>query len=196
MRDRDVRGALYDRLHAEHAAVLPQTRFVDELDLCGRVRVDVAVVNGELAGYELKSARDTLQRLPQQVAVYSRVLDRATAVVAERHLSHARETLPVWWGVIVATVAGGPLALHTERVASPNPAIDPTALVQLLWRDEVLDYLAMRGLDHGVRGASRARLWDRLARSVPLDELRLLVRERLKIRTGWRSAPPRAVGDA
>jgi hypothetical protein len=40
----------------------------------GEVRVDVAVINGELHGYEIKSERDTLERLPRQVKAYSAVL--------------------------------------------------------------------------------------------------------------------------
>ncbi len=98
MRDGDVRSALRGYLRERHASDSAETRFIDELDLCGQVRVDVAVLNGTLAGYELKSAHDTLQRLPVQVDVYSKVLDMATVVLAERHLQRALPMLPAWWG--------------------------------------------------------------------------------------------------
>lgn len=183
-------------LRAHHAAELDQTRFVDELDLCGQVRVDVAVLNGDLAGYELKSARDTLQRLPTQVAVYSKVLDRASLVVAETHLAHARAIIPEWWGLLVASNVGDKLCLEREREPLLNPAIDPSALVQLLWRDEALAALERRGLDTGLRNKSRALLWRALAKGLPLQELRQLVREQLKDRAGWRPDRPRPRGDA
>ena len=65
----------------------PQTLIVEELGIRqGAARVDVAVVNGSLHGYEIKSARDTLERLPKQSELYSSVFDTITLVTAENHL--------------------------------------------------------------------------------------------------------------
>lgn len=189
MRDSDVRGALRVRLSQEHAQEMPDTLFVDELGLCGQVRVDVAVVNGALSGFELKSAQDTLRRLPAQVEVYSRVLDFATLVVADNHAQHARALLPEWWGVIEATWDGSAASLQVISQPAMNPQIDPASLAQLLWREEALDELTQRGLDTGVRSKPRAVLWERLASELSLQELRDVVRARLKARQGWRAAP-------
>jgi hypothetical protein len=191
MRDIDVRDALRRRLHQEHASELPDTLFVDELGLCGQVRVDVAVVNGVLSGYELKSASDTLRRLPTQVEIYSQVLDHATLVVADNHADHARAMLPSWWGVIEATWTGVDVELRNVTPPQMNPGIQAYSLAQLLWRDEVLDELTQRGLEVGYRSKPRLILWQRLAAEVPLDELRQVVRARLKAREGWRAARKR-----
>lgn len=188
MRDADIRGALRTRLEGEHAHERGDTLFVDELGLCGHVRVDVAVVNGALAGYELKSARDNLKRLPTQVDYYSQVLDFATLVVAERHQGHALLALPQWWGCIEARMTDEGVVLTETRPALPNPAIDPYALAQLLWRDEAIDELAARGLDTGWRSKPRVQLWARLATELSLEELGAAVRTRLKARQGWRAA--------
>lgn len=188
MHDSDVRSALHVLLNQQHEVEIDSTRFVDELDLCGQVRVDVAVINGHLAGYELKSERDTLRRLPTQVAVYSRVLDRATLVVAERHLHHAQPLLPEWWGVMVASSTPTGVVLEDHTAPAENPGISADDVVQLLWREEVLAELELRGLDAGVRSKSRAVMWERLARGVSLAELRMIVRERLKHRERWRVA--------
>ncbi len=66
------------------------TLVVDELDLCGLTRVDVAVVNGHLSGFEIKGSTDSLRRLPGQVTVYSQV---------QRHPAAAtgREAMIVAW---------------------------------------------------------------------------------------------------
>lgn len=187
MRDSDVRYALHRDLLTEHSLDMESTRFVDELGLCGAVRVDVAVVNGALSGYELKSARDTIRRLPVQADYYSRVLDFATLVTAENHLQAADEVIPAWWGVLVAVPDGSGLTLEPTRPAEMNPKIDPYALAQLLWRDEVLVELSRRDLDRGYRSKPRTVLWQRLSNELPLDELRSVVRVQLKSRTGWRS---------
>ena len=186
MRDIDVRDALRRRLNHEHASELSDTLFVDELGLCGQVRVDVAVVNGSLSGYELKSASDTLRRLPTQIDVYSQVLDHATLVVADNHATRARDMLPSWWGVIEATGGSGHVELHDVASPQMNPNIRAESLAQLLWRDEVLEELTQRGLDTGYRSKPRVVLWERLAAEVSLDELRHVVRARLKARERWR----------
>ena len=80
MRDGDVRAALHSQLAGRRSLV------IDELGLCGAVRVDVATVDDALTGYELKSASDTLRRLPTQVEYYSKVLDYSVLVVADNHL--------------------------------------------------------------------------------------------------------------
>lgn len=53
-RDGDVRTLLKRHLIEIHSST--PTRILDELGLCeGDVRVDVATVNGELSGFEIKS---------------------------------------------------------------------------------------------------------------------------------------------
>ncbi|MFC8597182.1 sce7726 family protein [Isoptericola sp. NPDC057191] len=187
MRDLDVRTALRARLDEEHGGDA-DTLIVDELGLCGQVRVDVAVVNGALSGFELKSARDNLRRLPNQVAVYSRVLDHATLVVAENHRKSAVAMLPDWWGIYVARETDMTTSVELERMGTRNDDVDPMALAQLLWRDEALEELSQRGADRGVRTKPRWQVWQRLADVVQVDELRDVVRGRLKARPGWRDA--------
>ena len=46
----------------------PNTVFLEELGLCqGDARVDYAVINGAMNGYEIKSDRDKLVRLPHRL---------------------------------------------------------------------------------------------------------------------------------
>lgn len=186
MRDGDVRAALHERLQSDHPD-RTSTRLLDELDLCGTVRVDVAMINGTLSGYELKSDRDNLRRLDNQVRVYSQVLDHATLVVGEKHYPHAVNAIPDWWGVIIATQIEQATVLVESRPSGRNEMVDPFMLVQLLWREETLAELASRGLDRGLRSKPRTTLWRALASGVPVEELRHVVRERLKHRKGWRS---------
>jgi hypothetical protein len=185
VRDIDVRRVLHDRLAAEHKYE-PDTLLIPELGLCGMVRIDMAVVNGSLAGYEIKSARDTLRRLPTQVEVYSQVLDFAHLVVAGKHYDQALPWLPDWWGVHVATMDGDVVTIETVRQAGQNTEFLKMSLAQLLWRDEALDELEQRGLDRGVRTKARWHVWTRLADTLSVDELRQAVRSRLKARQGWR----------
>ena len=65
MRDSEIRNTLRATLLSEHAGD-PTAVVIDELGICqGSARIDMAVVNGSLNGYEIKSDLDTLARLPQ-----------------------------------------------------------------------------------------------------------------------------------
>ncbi len=58
------------------------TKVVQEMGVWnGTVRIDIAVINGELGGFELKSDSDNLLRLPAQAELYSRVFDRMTSLL-------------------------------------------------------------------------------------------------------------------
>lgn len=190
MHDSDVRRAVLRVLERRYAG-RSDTQIIEELGVQhGAARVDIAVVNGCLHGYELKSDHDTLRRLPHQVLAYGAVLDKVTLVVGERHLTHATEIAPAWWGLILATSGPrGGVRLRTLRRDRTNPGVDPPVLAALLWRDEALALLDGVGYATGLRGAPRARIYDRLADTLPLGELRRCVRETLRRRTGWRTAP-------
>lgn len=187
MRDIDIRRRLRQDLDTEHGSD-PNSLILDELGLCeGATRVDLAVINGEISGFEIKSERDTLARLPFQMEIYNKVLDRTVIIVGSNHLKRVLCMVPEWWGIQEAVEVDGGIELQTHRDPDLNPAIDPYALSQLLWRNEALEILEDHGLAKGVRSKPRRVLWSVLAANMPIDQLRLLVRDRLRTREGWRS---------
>lgn len=186
--DADVRSVLYTSLREQHARELNLTRIIDEFDLAGAARVDVAVVNGVLAGYEIKSERDTLRRLDAQVSVYSSFFDTVTVVAAAKHVDAVRANTPPWWAVVAVRGQVGSLELVVDRVGTTNPSVDPYKLCLLLWRDELIAELCSRHLLAGVRSKPRLVLGERLASNTDIDEVRALVRARLRARRSWRAA--------
>ncbi|NTX07033.1 sce7726 family protein [Myxococcus sp. CA040A] len=187
MRDIDVRRALQRDVLSIHAGEVG-TLVLNELGLeHGLVRVDVAVINGAIHGYELKSDKDTLDRLPAQVRAYSAALDMATLVAGERHLKAARKMVPRWWGLCTAIMEdGGTVRIEARREAKQNPKPTPLAIANLLWREEALDVLERLGHATGIRSKPRKVLYAKLVEVLSLDELRDVVRVRLKSRTAWR----------
>ena len=182
MREHEIRRALLERLAAAHAQ--DGSVIVQELGLdSGRIRVDVAVINGLLAGYEIKSDNDTLLRLPAQRDVYNQVFDRVMLVAGPRHVGRATEAVPEFWGILVAdpSVDG---SLRLDRPAMVNQHRNPRTLAQLLWRTEAANILERLGTD-GLQRAPRRVLWDELVRRLTVDELAAEVRTALKARTRW-----------
>lgn len=189
MRDMDVRLAVRSRLKREHEHDA-DTRIVEEMGVWhGSVRIDLAVINGELAGYELKSARDTLDRLPAQASLYNQVFDRVVLVVADNHLHQAVSMLPDWWGVFVAYQAAEAVNLEVFRAGAANLHVCPMQLARLLWKSEALAVLDQFELSSGLRSASREKIAQRLATSFDLPVLAREVRRVLKDRSRWLGQP-------
>jgi hypothetical protein len=177
--DPDVRALLREYLEDVHKRT--DTRVLEELGLCqGDVRVDVAAVNGELSGYEIKSPSDTLARFPNQCRIYSKVVDRAWLVAPAKTLAAAR--VPEWWGQIAIFELENRLALRVIKDANLNPSPDALSIAKLLWRDEALECLRNAGRARGVMTKSRKVIWKRLIECVALDDLRAAVRAALKRR--------------
>lgn len=194
MRDSDIRSALHAGLLADERA--KGALVIDELGLWfGICRVDIAVLTNTLHGYEIKSERDSLDRLPGQVFTYNRILEYATLVVSPSHERKATEVIPYWWGIVRACSSDG-VQVHFEAVreAQRNPNVEPLAFAAMLWRDELQAALAERQLLRGYKKASRKELARRLSQHVDEQQLRSLVVQTIRHRvetgkTGLYSTP-------
>lgn len=183
MKDADVRAAIKRRLSTQHGDD-PSTRIVEEMGVwSGAVRIDIAVINGELNGFELKSDSDTLERLPNQIEIYGKVFDRVTLVVGGKHYEKALSRIPPWWGCMLATMKNGSVKLTSKRRANRNPHPDPAILVQLVWKDEAIAILEKHGLAKGWRSRPSAEISRHLVESFTYPKLAFEVREILKRRS-------------
>ncbi len=196
MRDPEIRRQLRHRLENEFGND-PTALILDELGVCcGRVRADMAVVNGELKGFEIKSDQDTLIRLRSQASAYGRVFDTVSIVVAAKHMENVRKIVPSWWGILVAEKSGNAypdIRIYRRERNNPNP--DPLAIAQLIWRNEAFELLKAYNLHSGFRSKPRKFLWMALVKNFQLADLRTLVRTQLKARRDWRSVVSRTQCD-
>lgn len=191
MNDAEIRSATKRSLYLQHQND-HETVIFDELAVRhGSSRIDLAVVNGELHGFELKSEKDTLNRLPEQAEAFGRVFDRVTLVVEQRHVPASVDLVPDWWGIRVAHKERGRLRFCDLKHSIKNPSPDPAAIVALLWREEALQFLEELGVADGARTKPRAEIYKRLIGRVELDVLCHRVRMFLRQRPNWRSAATR-----
>jgi len=169
---------------------------VDELGLRhGKCRADIAVVNGSLVGYEIKSDEDSLGRLTDQVDTYSAVFDRAVVVTGPKHKKAVISALPNWWGIIVCHHGKrGAIRFETWRAAGRNEQVDPVAVAQLLWKIEAVEILKNLGEPPNILRQRRSVLYEKLVDALNLVQLRSKVRECLRRRTNWRHHAPLSLG--
>jgi hypothetical protein len=189
--DKIIRAALKGALERLHAGD-DKLRIVEEFGLeHGAIRIDIAVVNGVLHGYEIKSDRDTLLRLTEQMDAYNSVFDQVTLVVGKQHLYDAINLVPDWWGITVAKFSSdGSVVLNRIREAGNNAQQRSISIARLLWRGEALQILEEAGKANGLRSRPRELIYERLCTIFDLARLEEKVREVLFSREDWRSDAP------
>ena len=181
-----VRAFLHDWLDQQHDEPIDSV-VIDEMGIRqGRTRIDVAVINGQLHGYEIKSERDNLRRLRAQATSYSLVFDRMTLVCGEKHLEEALEAIPLWWEVLSVVQADQELFFQCVRPGWNNPGRSARALVECLWLEEAMAFVAQRHSLRGLRGKPRTAVWDSICDLFSLEEIAGAVRDHLKATASYR----------
>lgn len=189
--DSMIRVILREKLKKKHSKD-KHVRIIDELGLHhGDARVDIAVVNGVMHGYEIKSDQDTLLRLPEQIQVYNSVFDKMTLVVGKNHLYEAIKMIPDWWGVIIAKAdVDGNVVFNTIRKEENNKEQNQLSVAKLLWREEALRILEDIDEAKGLRSKPRDLIYTKLSAVLDQKTLNKKVRETIFFRADWRSESP------
>ncbi|MCU1285299.1 MAG: dehydrogenase, FAD-containing subunit [Acidobacteriales bacterium] len=181
-RDSDIRAVLLAILEEKYPD--PSHDLILEEFGCNASRIDVAVVNGFLHGYEIKSDSDNLDRLAGQVDQYRRVFDFVTLVCGKKLISAARAVVPKWWGLQLAQNENGSITISKERSAKRNKFQDSTALSRMLWKDEALKCLRRHGHRHLTSKASAEQIWNETSRLLDVKTLAKEARLAIKARGG------------
>lgn len=192
--DADIRGPLFRKIQIDYSYD-PSTIVVPEMDVCaGNARIDIAVINHILTGYEIKSERDTLDRLPSQMEFYNKFFEEITLVVSENHYSEAKKIIPEWWG-IECVVNSESILIDCYRKSQYNDSIDSLALTRILWKVELLELLKKDGITKGVKSKSRYELGKKISENLSKENIKEFVKEKLKTRQSWRSVPIQQIYD-
>lgn len=192
--DADIRSALHAK-RLRRVKSHPDTLVIDELGLAhARSRIDVAVINGCIHGYEIKSAKDNLDRFETQIDIYRQALQKLTFVAAPKHIASIINHAPEWCGVIAAEQGPrGGINFQVLRNAAANPEINPVVMAHLLWRDEVIELLNQAGYTSKDLRRPRKQLYEMLCEAMTLREITASIRAFMMHRRIWRDRPAPAL---
>jgi len=151
---------------------------------CNAARIDVAVVNGALHGFEIKSDCDSLERLDAQITEYSKIFDYVTLVTGHRLFDSARAKIPSWWGIGLAIFTDNAVHIREKRKPKKNPGLDSLSLAQMLWKRETIQCLRRSGAKDFSPNQPADELWAVIAQRLPVELLAAEVRSAIKKRGG------------
>ena len=158
---------------------------VEEMTIpAAKARIDMAVINGHLHGFEIKSASDTLQRLPGQIEAYTKVFDYLHIVTEGKYHEKILSSVPSWIGIYVCCDKSN--AIKQIRPASLNNSKSGFYLAKLLWRQEIIEVLT----EQKIKFRKKDRNWilcELIAQTIDTVSLSAIVREKLKARAEWKS---------
>jgi len=194
--DQMIRSALLQILNDKHQKD-KKVRIIEELGVHhGNGRVDIAVVNGVMHGYEIKSDLDTLQRLQEQIEIYNSVFDKMTIVVGKTHLFDVVRIIPEWWGIILAKLdSDDKIAFFSIRKEGLNKNQDQVSVAKLLWREEAIKILNEMNEANGFYSKPREIIYNKLAKTLDKKTLSQKVREAIFYRLDWRPESPLVSND-
>ncbi|HCH01901.1 MAG TPA: hypothetical protein DEV85_08445 [Vibrio sp.] len=186
--DHEIREALYRKKLSTPHYRRPETLVVNELGLLhGSNRIDVAVLNGCIHGYEIKSSKDTLKRLNGQLKTYAATLQKLTFVIAPNHVDELMKSVPEWSGIIIATKGTkGAINFTTLRLPKKNPEFDVVSASYLLWKNEAQSLLKSKGFQPKDLNVCRKDLYDLIGKNLNAGEIVSSIKKALMSRENWR----------
>ncbi|QWA11099.1 sce7726 family protein [Sodalis ligni] len=110
----------------------------------GNNKADLVIVNGHSVCYEIKTERDTLKRLPDQIKTFDKIFDRVYVVCSQNHIKNVLKITPENVGVFELSQKG---ALKEIKKASNNLGIDRSLMISSLRKNEYV-YIAEKISGH------------------------------------------------
>ncbi|MGO2034987.1 MAG: sce7726 family protein [Brevibacterium sp.] len=111
----------------------------------GACKADVVVLNGTSTAYEIKSERDSLARLRNQINNYRQVFATVNVVVSRSHLSEVLQVTPEDVGVITLSER---FRFQTAREPQNQPERTvPTMILEILRAEEATEILTRLGYE-------------------------------------------------
>lgn len=170
--ERDIKALLIDWLFDKN--MIEDAVIINEMVVANwSRRADIAVANGRLYGFEIKSQLDTLKRLPGQIESFQEHFDKVIVVAASKFIKSIEKQYPAEIGILEVFVEAGRPRLRQIRAGRIREVKDTAKLTSLITKSEIEKFLKSAGVPL-VSGRTRADLI-RKCSSQSLQKLRSYV---------------------
>lgn len=110
----------------------------------GACKADLVILNGTSTVYEIKSERDNLDRLSNQVSTYQKVFAKVNIITADNHVDTIIDMVPEEVGILLLNDR---FQISTLREAKDRSGdIDPVSAFESIHKAEAIQILEMMGV--------------------------------------------------
>lgn len=179
LNDKAMREVLFDYYEMTNEKL----RFFEELCI-GKSRADAILVReNKIVGFEIKSDKDNLLRLEDQMKDYTRFCDECYIVTGDKHLEEIPLVVPEFYGIIrIYLDEAEQTRLEVIREATKDPKESKRRKIKhqmsLLWRDEITR-IAKANKVKPISNKSKPKIAMMLADNMEYDALRRAICEEL-----------------
>ncbi len=179
LNDKEMREVLFDYYESTNERL----RFFEELCI-GKSRADAILVReNKIIGFEIKSDKDNLLRLEDQMKDYTRFCDECYIVTGDKHIEEIPMVAPEFYGIIrIHLDDEGASHLEIMRPATKDPKESKRRKIKhqmsLLWRDEITR-IAKANKIKPISKKSKPKIAMILADNMEYDDLRRAICEEL-----------------
>lgn len=179
LNEMDIKAALIDKLLEKGA--LENAVLINEMVIANwNRRADLAVANGRLYAYEIKSDLDTLDRLEGQVYAYLDRFDKVTVVTTPKFVLSVASQMPDQVEIWEASRQNQSVILRMARRGRTKDITSRRMLCGFLLKTELLSLLRKHGIGASVSTPREALI--PLMQGVSVKDLRPYVLDCLKNR--------------
>ncbi|ARG37444.1 sce7726 family protein [Acinetobacter baumannii] len=142
-------------------------------------RADLALANGRLVGFEIKSQKDSLKRWTSQMMAYNNVFDEIWLCSHGKHLHRALDITDKHIGVLAVDDSG---SITVVRYAAENTKLNFYDLSGLLWKEELLAFAALNNIIEVKSRMTKNEIRDILSKYSSVNKLKPYLLQKLKER--------------
>lgn len=147
-------------------------------------RADLALANGRLVGFEIKSEKDSLKRWVSQMTAYNNVFDEVWLCVHGKHLEGVLKITKKHIGILLIDDYKSLAVVRHAKANSSNNIYD---LSGLLWREELNTLAKLYNIKISSR-TTKNEVREILANELPKEIVRDYVLKQIKLRKGYQDS--------
>ncbi|WEL58020.1 sce7726 family protein [Pseudomonas kermanshahensis] len=156
IKEKAIKAALIDWLYSK--GHVDDAVLINEMVVANWARrADLALANGRLHGFEIKSAFDSLKRLPGQIESFQKHFDKVTVVAASKFIPEILKCYPEEVGVLEVCLRAGRVMFRQARSGRISEVRDRQIIASLITKAELEKLLRQEGV-YFQSGTSRKEL--------------------------------------
>ena len=141
--DKTIRINFINKLKTEK----PNSIIIQQFNVSdGIVRLDIAELNNNFYGYQIKSDKDVLDRLPKQIQYYNKSVQFLTIICTNKYLQKIKLLIPQFWGVILVEEINNEIKFSQLKQPKLNN-IKLKQLLKILWRKQLDSIIKLNNIN-------------------------------------------------